>query len=79
MQLGRAYYVKKDTGRDEQMKKMRLWEIVKACEEGGYVGGESFVSESGRNEIFFDGEVIRGIATADIKDGWSYVEDSEAV
>ena len=55
------------------MNPLMLWNIIEGCARGGYVGGETFMSDTG-HEIYFDGQRLVGIEQADIKSTWQYVE-----
>lgn len=52
---------------------MKLWEIIKACAEGGYVGGEMFYSNTGQT-LLFDGQRLMSIEKADLDDEWFYID-----
>ena len=53
---------------------MKLWELIKWCTDGAYVGGEYFKSESGKL-LWFDGKTIHGMHQVGLNESIEYVED----
>lgn len=60
------------------MNPLMLWNIIEWCAKDAYVGGETFLSDTG-HEIYFDGQRLVGIEQADIKSTWHYVENKKVV
>ena len=52
---------------------MQIWEIFKWCAEGGYIAGATFKNELGQ-EVYFDGESIKGLTEIGLGGTWSYVD-----
>lgn len=51
---------------------MRIWEIIEGFAIGSYIEGDVFVNELGQ-EIYYDGEAIKGLDNLDPNSKWSYV------
>lgn len=56
---------------------MKIWEIFKWCAEGAYIAGATFKNELGQ-EIYFDGESIKGLTEIVVGSTWSYVDTKAA-
>ena len=54
-------------------KPLTLAKIITDCSTGGYVGGEVFKNQLGQ-EIYFDGNCIKGLTEINPNDTWEYVE-----
>lgn len=57
-------------------KPLTLDEIIRSCQTGGYNGGEVFKNQLNQ-EIYFDGQVIKGLAEINPLDEWQYVESNK--
>ena len=55
---------------------MKIWQILEWCATGAYVGGEVFKNQLGQ-EIYFDGQMIKGLKDINPLDEWKYVESNK--
>lgn len=53
---------------------MPTWELIQSVTNGAYIGGETFVNQSGE-ELYFDGTYLIGIDKIDLtkQHEWNYV------
>lgn len=61
---------------NSMVEKLQLWQIVKGCRENAWLSGATFVNTLGQ-EIYFDGEKIRGVENVDINSEWDYVTTAD--
>ena len=57
-------------------KPITLAKIIEDCKTGAYVGGEVFKNQLNQ-EIYFDGQVIKGLKEINPLDEWQYVESNK--
>lgn len=51
---------------------MKIWEIIEGFATGRYIEGDTFINEIGQ-EIYFDGESIKGLDNLNPISKWTYV------
>ena len=51
---------------------MKLWELIKNCQEGFYIEGDAFESQNGI-VIRYDGYKLRGLSSVNVHEEINYI------